>query len=86
MRGTVVEIFREEDVTSIGNDYTKEDAAEDEAWMQSGLEDLFKGTEVPFNARIITDRTQPRKSEESTGARNEPDWNLAKLYMAVFRR
>ncbi|KAK5945868.1 hypothetical protein PMZ80_000006 [Knufia obscura] len=86
VRGTVVELFRREDTGSDENNYTKEEAAEDEAWMQSALEGLFKGTGVTFNARIITGRTLPRKPEEGADVEAKRDWNLAKLYMAVFRR
>ena len=85
LRGTIVELFRRENITSEGSDYTQEETANDEAWIQGALEDLFEGADVAFNARILTSWTRPRASEDSTGMNTDPDWNLAKLYMAVFR-
>lgn len=86
LRGTVVELFRREDISSDSNGYTQEEAEEDEAWMRDALEVLFRGTDVTFNAKIFTNRTQLRRLEGTTSAEKEPEWNLAKLYMAVFRR
>lgn len=86
LRGTVVELFRREDITGDSNDYTQEETEEDEVWMRAALEDLFRATGVTFNAKIFTGRTRPRTPEGTFDADNEPDWNLAKLYMAVFRR
>jgi len=86
LRGTVVELFRREDITDGSNDYTQEEAEEDEVWMRGALEDLFRETDVTFNTKIFTSRTRPRTLEGTAGADEEPDWNLAKLYMAVFRR
>jgi len=85
LRGTIVELFRREDITSDAS-AAPDDAAEDEAWMQSALEDLFKGTGVSFNAKVITSRTRPRRPVEGAETKDEPDWSLAKLYMAVFTR
>jgi len=86
LRGTVVELFRREDVTNDSNDYTQEEAEEDQDWVRDALEDLFRGTDVTFNAKIFTNRTKPRRLEGTSGVEKEPDWNLAKLYMAVLRR
>ena len=86
LRGTVVELFRKEELVSDSDGYTQEEADEDEAWMQSVLVGLFKGTDVSFSAKILTSRTEMRDSNETAGTKKKPDWSLVKLYMSVFRR
>ena len=91
LRGTIVELFREEDLTSNGTNYTKEDAENDQNWFQSALAKIFEGTGETFsNTRAFTNRTLSRRyfadPDAKQSEKSAPDWNLAKLYMAILMR
>lgn len=89
LRGTLIEVFREDDPVAGGEEYSKDAVEEDQLLFQNVLNTIFKGTGETFDhVKLITNRTRSRKekTEAVEDVPVQPDWNLAKLYMALFRR
>ena len=88
LRGTIIELYKADDsnLAIADKQLSAEEIAETQEMFSDILRQIFRGTEETFsNAKFSVSRTQIRASDQEEHQHQDPDWELAKLYMTALR-